>query len=635
MMRRIFKTKQKLIKTKKVYMKQHLFEKFILEKITRNEMRDALNSKDITIGLEFEANWKKNYDFTSEILPMLNKVIGDSRKDFSEEYPYRGDAEARGKWHFVHDGSLSLIGSELVTPKLTSSEFFKYVPQIFKLINKVGGTDARCGLHVSLSYVGQAAPIDQVKLLLFFEEEKVYKHWEERRTEILARDVGHVYSKSIEPILQKIRQDNTITKEMLRKFKELTPQDFGFSTGYVVDYFDRYYGINFEHMKGNNKYIEFRYIGGANYYKKWNDFLATVMLYAAILRIAYDPTYKDKEYAKKIFRISKYGEEVKKEKLKTSGVADKIEQYKKLKGKVKSINGSRLTGNTLDIINDNHPLRNFIANNDIENAVLEFDISSGEITWIDGKFNSDKLVVDHWKGGVFNGKVAIVNTWANTSFIGDDLNCSTFLADSCYCKNGAGIAEWRGKEFEGNLSCATWHGGTFKKGAFTGTWKGGTFLGNRFFNGVWENGVFNGNVMESSEWKNGTFDYGRAENVTWENGTFQGKSFSGIWWNGTWKNGTFEGKVWNNGTWKNGIWKVGLWKNGIWEKGTFSSGYWQDGIWKDGIWISGTWEGGKWIKGKRKTKSGNIIDTKESPLSEGIEEMKLYDQYKNLILMVD
>jgi len=69
-------------------------------------------------------------------------------------------------------------------------------------------------------------------------------------------------------MLQKIKQDNKITKDMLRKFRELTPQDFGFPSGYVIDHFSRYYGINFEHLKGSNKYIEFRYMGGAKYYKK-------------------------------------------------------------------------------------------------------------------------------------------------------------------------------------------------------------------------------------------------------------------------------------------------------------------------------------------------------------------------------
>ena len=66
---------------------------------------------------------------------------------------------------------------------------------------------------------------------------------------------------------------------------------------------ERHLGINFQNLSENNKYIEFRYIGGSDYHKKWDKVKQIVGNYIWNMSIALDPEYKKKEYINKLIRI--------------------------------------------------------------------------------------------------------------------------------------------------------------------------------------------------------------------------------------------------------------------------------------------------------------------------------------------
>jgi hypothetical protein len=64
-----------------------------------------------------------------------------------------------------------------------------------------------------------------------------------------------------------------------------------------------YMAINIEHLDTKNEYIEFRYIGGKNYHHKWDRIKAIVAHYVHTLSLACDPTFKVKEYESKMARV--------------------------------------------------------------------------------------------------------------------------------------------------------------------------------------------------------------------------------------------------------------------------------------------------------------------------------------------
>jgi hypothetical protein len=58
-------------------------------------------------------------------------------------------------------------------------------------------------------------------------------------------------------------------------------------------------GINLQHLKGKNKYIEFRYIGGRDYHKKWKEIKYLTAKFILAIRKACDEN-TDYEYILKV-----------------------------------------------------------------------------------------------------------------------------------------------------------------------------------------------------------------------------------------------------------------------------------------------------------------------------------------------
>jgi hypothetical protein len=104
---------------------------------------------------------------------------------------------------------------------------------------------------VHLSIDGKAE-VDPLKLLLFTEEGKIYKEFEERigNTYALAIDKGH-FSK-LDPF----------TKENLMKLAKKEKLDKKLSL-------DKYMGVHLIDLGDNH--VEFRYMGGTNYHKKFKE----------------------------------------------------------------------------------------------------------------------------------------------------------------------------------------------------------------------------------------------------------------------------------------------------------------------------------------------------------------------------
>lgn len=203
------------------------------------------------------------------------------------------------KWEIHEDSSLSGLAAEIVSPPMPLQEFLDVCPKIFRLIDKIGFTDNECGLHIGMSLLGKMDKIDLVKLILFTDENYVWKKFSGREVnsyvehmqETIRKEI--LKSRSYRPVSQEERIGRILKlKSMIRE------------NDIDINYIKHHYqGINAEHLNGNNPYIEFRYMGGREYHSKWNDVKNIIAHYAYNMKLSCDPNFKKKEYIAKCTRI--------------------------------------------------------------------------------------------------------------------------------------------------------------------------------------------------------------------------------------------------------------------------------------------------------------------------------------------
>jgi len=121
---------------------------------------------------------------------------------------------------------------------------------LFKLLSKAGGTDSDTGFHINISLKNPNKKINPLKLLLFFEEGKVYNFFKNRKNNRYAQSIKYLFDKDSDAPKNKTKKLDDIEQEFSSKIS-----------------MDRYFGVNLNHLIQKN-YIEFRYIGGKGYEKK-------------------------------------------------------------------------------------------------------------------------------------------------------------------------------------------------------------------------------------------------------------------------------------------------------------------------------------------------------------------------------
>jgi len=189
-------------------------------------------------------------------------------------------------WDVRPDGSLGDGGIEIITPPLKLSELIKTIEKVFDWIDDVGYTNNDCGFHVHMS-INNGKELDPLKLILFADEGLIYKKFSSR--------IGNSYAKSI-----KVGHVEKITpfgpEDVIKVAK-----DSKLLNGLNMD---KYLGINLVDLQKNH--VEFRYMGGDEYHKKFKDVREVIINYAHWMSIAGDPDYKKKEYITKVTRLSNY-----------------------------------------------------------------------------------------------------------------------------------------------------------------------------------------------------------------------------------------------------------------------------------------------------------------------------------------
>ena len=183
-------------------------------------------------------------------------------------------------WAIENDQSVE-GGAEVKSPPMPLDEFIpSTLKDMLSWINDVGYTDNQCGLHIHMS-LEDSNGIDPLKLLLFVEEDYIFKLFPGRK--------NNTYTKSIN---KKIQSKGFINKKNINTLVDIK----GLMVKIQSEHFD---GVNIIDL--DTGHVEFRYMGG-DYANSYNDIVNVISTYSYWLSLSSDPEFKKKEYAHKISR---------------------------------------------------------------------------------------------------------------------------------------------------------------------------------------------------------------------------------------------------------------------------------------------------------------------------------------------
>jgi len=211
-----------------------------------NEQLNAIYASKI--GLEFEFFANEGLDEVKRSLSnTLNKRIQIEEKAHSEFTP----SDEVFKLEPDNSGGTGMI--ELVTGPMPFVESKLIIAKTLKWIRENGSTNERCSIHVNVAFDGKklgtptnVSSLDIGKFVLNFNEDKIYEAFPNRK--------NSVYAKSIKFVVP------------LSGMTQPSPEKISWRNYMFVS--EKYYGVNFSKLPKN--YIEFRYLGGKDYEKKYN-----------------------------------------------------------------------------------------------------------------------------------------------------------------------------------------------------------------------------------------------------------------------------------------------------------------------------------------------------------------------------
>ena len=237
-----------------------------------NEQLNAIYASKI--GLEFEFFANEGLDEVKRSLSnALNKRIQIEEKAHSDFTP----SNETFKLEPDNSGGTGMI--ELVTGPMPFVESKLIIAKTLKWIRENGSTNERCSIHINVAFDGKklgtptnVSSLDIGKFVLNFDENKIYEAFPNRK--------DSVYAKSIKFIVP------------LSGMTQPSPEKVSWKNYMFVS--EKYYGVNFSKLPKN--YIEFRYLGGKDYEKKYNTIMDltehfVISLYETLMY----PKYTDKD----------------------------------------------------------------------------------------------------------------------------------------------------------------------------------------------------------------------------------------------------------------------------------------------------------------------------------------------------
>ena len=240
-----------------------------------NEQLNAIYGSKIGFEFEFFAN--EGLDEVKRSLSQaLNKQIRVEAEAHSEFKP----SDHIFKLEPDNSGGSGMI--ELVTGPLPFVESKLIIAKTLKWIRENGSTNDRCSIHVNIAFDGKklgtstnVSSLDIGKFVLNFNEDAVYEAFPNRR--------DSVYAKSIKFIVP------------LSGMTQPSPERISWKNYMFVS--EKYYGVNFSKLPQN--YIEFRYLGGKDYEKKYNTIMnMTEHFVLSLYESLVDPVYNVEDLKK-------------------------------------------------------------------------------------------------------------------------------------------------------------------------------------------------------------------------------------------------------------------------------------------------------------------------------------------------
>ena len=268
-----------------------------------NEQLNAIYASKI--GLEFEFFANEGLDEVKRSLSnALNKRIQIEEKAHSDFTP----SDETFKLEPDNSGGTGMI--ELVTGPMPFVESKLIIAKTLKWIRENGSTNERCSIHVNVAFDGKklgvpanVSSLDIGKFVLNFDEDKIYEAFPNRK--------DSVYAKSIKFIVP------------LSGMTQPSPERISWKNYMFVS--EKYYGVNFSKLPKN--YIEFRYLGGKDYEKKYNTIMNltehfVVSLYETLMY----PQYTDEDLKQLDAVLEKH-----------SGIVESYKDYQAFKKKFPKI----------------------------------------------------------------------------------------------------------------------------------------------------------------------------------------------------------------------------------------------------------------------------------------------------------
>ena len=240
-----------------------------------NEQLNAIYSSKVGFEFEFFAN-EDIQEAKTSIANTLNKKIRIEDKAHSDFTP----TDEVFKLEPDNSGGTGMI--ELVTGPLPFVEAKIIMAKTLKWIQENGSTNDRCSIHINLAFDGKKlgpvtnmSKLDIGKFVLNFDEDKVYEAFPNRKDSVYAKSI-----KFIVPLSGMIQ--SSPGKNMWQNYMFVN---------------EKYYGINFTKIpKG---YIEFRYLGGKDYERKYNAILSmTEHFLLSLYETLTNPTYSEEDMKK-------------------------------------------------------------------------------------------------------------------------------------------------------------------------------------------------------------------------------------------------------------------------------------------------------------------------------------------------
>lgn len=205
--------------------------------------------KNARIGFELEFYSNINYPMTLEVFN--RKLNGIKVWGFKQYHSTFKPDNTNFKLEPDLSGGFNM--AELVTGPMPYTEARLVLVQLMKIIQEIGYTTERSGIHINISFDGTSKKIEQVnalKMILQLDEKNIYEKFPDR--------VNNVYAKSIKDIIPFTGYDYSTSTTNVLSNSLLLPQT-------------KYYGVNFSTL-GDGR-LEFRYLGGEKYEHRIEDIL--------------------------------------------------------------------------------------------------------------------------------------------------------------------------------------------------------------------------------------------------------------------------------------------------------------------------------------------------------------------------